>query len=89
MRLYSFEYDGQARIGAEQDKRLIELSFANMLELIRGGEAALVQARAEAAAAAPGAGYPLAAVRLRAPIDNPGKRGVWRARTRVVDTPQR
>jgi 2-keto-4-pentenoate hydratase/2-oxohepta-3-ene-1,7-dioic acid hydratase in catechol pathway len=73
VRLYTYELDGTLRVGAEKGHGLVELSprFANMLALIRGGQAALAEARQMVEAA--GTTVPLASVRLLAPIPRPGK----------------
>jgi 2-keto-4-pentenoate hydratase/2-oxohepta-3-ene-1,7-dioic acid hydratase in catechol pathway len=97
MRLYTFERESQARLGAELDGRLVDLSAAwtalaainhgtatgfraeSMLELIRGGEAALAAARAALVYAAnhPQQArawtYELNQVKLHAPLPSPGK----------------
>jgi 2-keto-4-pentenoate hydratase/2-oxohepta-3-ene-1,7-dioic acid hydratase in catechol pathway len=64
MRLYTYERNGTPRVGVERDGGLVDLSgqFATMLDLIRGGDAALAAAT-----------VPLGSVRLLAPIPRPGK----------------
>jgi 2,4-didehydro-3-deoxy-L-rhamnonate hydrolase len=73
MRLYSFEVDGGAFVGAERDGRLVRLDAAgDMLTLIRRGAAGLQAARAAlASAGAPSHGFD--EVRLLAPVPRPGK----------------
>src|SRR4051812_4677230 len=73
MRLYSFERDGRARVGAEKAGGLVDLGgrFSSMAELIRGGEEALSEVRQAVATARET--IPLASVRLLAPIPRPGK----------------
>jgi 2,4-didehydro-3-deoxy-L-rhamnonate hydrolase len=75
MRLYTFEKNGIARVGAERDGGLVDLGgqFDSMLRLIRGGEAALTQARALMEKARAAETLSLSAVRLLAPIPRPGK----------------
>jgi 2-keto-4-pentenoate hydratase/2-oxohepta-3-ene-1,7-dioic acid hydratase in catechol pathway len=75
MRLYTFEADGQRRLGAEREGRLADLSAAlpsDMLSLIQAGEAGLAAARAALASGA-GETYELGRVRLLAPLPRPGK----------------
>jgi 2,4-didehydro-3-deoxy-L-rhamnonate hydrolase len=73
LRLYTFEQDGRARVGVEKDGGLVDLGdqFGSMLELIRGGDAALEAARHAREAAT--TTVPFAAARLLAPIPRPGK----------------
>lgn len=75
MKLYSYQHGGQDRVGALRGDELIDLTAAgvasSMLDLIRAGDAALVAAQAALQRA--GAGVPLSAVRLLAPIARPGK----------------
>jgi 2-keto-4-pentenoate hydratase/2-oxohepta-3-ene-1,7-dioic acid hydratase in catechol pathway len=73
VRLYTFEQDGQHRVGVEQAGGLVDLGdqFGSMIELIRGGETALAAVRR--AAEARGATVPLSSARLLAPIPRPGK----------------
>jgi 2-keto-4-pentenoate hydratase/2-oxohepta-3-ene-1,7-dioic acid hydratase in catechol pathway len=73
MRLYTYERDGKRRVGAEKSGGLVDLSglFGSMIELIRGGEAALTAARRALEAAE--TTVPLDSVRLLAPIPRPGK----------------
>jgi 2,4-diketo-3-deoxy-L-fuconate hydrolase len=74
VKLYTFEIDGQQRVGAERDGRLVDLSGTvpgDMLALIHAGNGAL-----EAARRAVGSGarsYAFEDVRLRAPLPRPGK----------------
>ena len=73
MKIYTFEAAGRARIGAERDGKLIELTGAeDMLDLIRRGEAAIASARA-ALAPAESQAYSFDQVKLLAPIPRPGK----------------
>jgi 2,4-didehydro-3-deoxy-L-rhamnonate hydrolase len=73
MRLYTYEWNGETRVGVEKDGGLVDLSarFGSMLELIRGGETALALAR-RTCDATPEV-TPLDAVRILAPIPRPGK----------------
>lgn len=73
MRLYTFEIEGLAYVGAERDGALVDLSahFPTMLDLIRGGDEALALAR-QITADAPDT-IPFDGVRLQAPIPRPGK----------------
>jgi 2-keto-4-pentenoate hydratase/2-oxohepta-3-ene-1,7-dioic acid hydratase in catechol pathway len=95
MKLYTFESDGRERLGAELGGRLLDLNAAHaarlgnrkavlaptMLELIRGGEAALKRARQALTFAERHAGSAAArrwtrdfsTVKLLAPIPRPGK----------------
>src|SRR5262249_970243 len=74
MKLYAFEIDGQVRVGAEHEGRLVDLSSAvpgDMQGLIRCGDGALAAARQ---AMGSGAGsFAFEDVRLRAPLPRPGK----------------
>lgn len=77
MKLVTFTHDGDTRIGAVRDGRVIDLSAAapelprDMKSFLGAGERAWQRAR-EAADAAPD-GVPLDAVRLEAPVTDPGK----------------
>lgn len=79
MRLYTFEADGKARIGAEKARRLVDFSTApienglpgDMLNFLRAGAPALDAARGVIAASS--GEYALADVRILAPILYPGK----------------
>jgi 2-keto-4-pentenoate hydratase/2-oxohepta-3-ene-1,7-dioic acid hydratase in catechol pathway len=73
MRLYSFNYQGKARVGAERDGALVPLPFVDMMALIRGGRAALAEARRRLKSAPARIAVPLKKARLRAPIARPGK----------------
>jgi 2-keto-4-pentenoate hydratase/2-oxohepta-3-ene-1,7-dioic acid hydratase in catechol pathway len=73
MKLYTFIHQEQTFVGAELDGALLKLPFADMLELIRGGKAALSQARQALARAKPNSLIPLRNARLLAPIPRPGK----------------
>lgn len=73
MRLYTYEADGTARVGAEKDGGLADLGelFPSMIDLIQHGEAGLSAARQARETGRPS--VPLAAARLLAPIPRPGK----------------
>jgi len=76
MRLYTFEFAGQQRTGAERDGRLVDFSQSgilpqDMLSLIRAGEEGLAYARELQQNGQVTRSF--AEVRLRAPIPNPGK----------------
>jgi 2,4-didehydro-3-deoxy-L-rhamnonate hydrolase len=73
MRLCTYEDGGRERVGVEKDGGLVDLSdqFGSMIELIRGGEAALAGVRRAMAAGTPS--VPMGGVRLLAPIPRPGK----------------
>jgi 2-keto-4-pentenoate hydratase/2-oxohepta-3-ene-1,7-dioic acid hydratase in catechol pathway len=75
MRLYTFEVDGEKRIGAEQDDRIVDLTAGglprSMLELLQAGDTATERARQVAAEAA--VTHALRDVRLLAPIPRPPK----------------
>jgi 2,4-didehydro-3-deoxy-L-rhamnonate hydrolase len=89
MRLYTFEVNGRRRIGAETDKRLIDLrtaspandasagTFNDMLSMLRGGEAAMNTAREAVNFALDHPGecpsYDFDEVKLLAPVPRPGK----------------
>jgi 2-keto-4-pentenoate hydratase/2-oxohepta-3-ene-1,7-dioic acid hydratase in catechol pathway len=73
MRLYTFEAEGRRMIGAEQESRLVPLPWPDMIALIHAGAAGLAAARGVLAEAGPQAGYPIADVRLLAPVPRPGK----------------
>jgi 2,4-diketo-3-deoxy-L-fuconate hydrolase len=89
MRLYTFEVNGQQRIGAEADNRLIDLRiassandasagrFTTMLSMLRGGEAAMNAAREAVNFALNHPGeylsYDFDEVKLLAPLPRPGK----------------
>lgn len=76
MKLYTFEVDGQQRIGVEDHGNLIDLGDAgaatDMLTLIRAGASGL-EAVEKALKAGNQATYALEDVRLHAPIPRPGK----------------
>jgi 2-keto-4-pentenoate hydratase/2-oxohepta-3-ene-1,7-dioic acid hydratase in catechol pathway len=69
MKLYTFEADGQARVGVERNGKLIDVTAVapTMLELVEAGEAGLNQVRK-----ANGSVYAFDQIRILAPI-NPGK----------------
>jgi 2-keto-4-pentenoate hydratase/2-oxohepta-3-ene-1,7-dioic acid hydratase in catechol pathway len=74
VRLYTYETNGGARIGAARDGRLVDVGSAfggDMLAFVRAGREALEVASAELATATPG--VLLSDVRLRAPLPRPGK----------------
>jgi 2-keto-4-pentenoate hydratase/2-oxohepta-3-ene-1,7-dioic acid hydratase in catechol pathway len=88
MRLYTFEHDGEERIGAEQDGRIIDLALAHgllhsddpfprtLIDLLRGGDESMALARKAlgfAASRGMHVDHALDDVRLRAPIPRPGK----------------
>jgi 2,4-didehydro-3-deoxy-L-rhamnonate hydrolase len=95
MKLYTFEHEGGQRIGAGLGEAIVDLNAAHvarvgrrdallassMIELVRGGEAALAEARETLAFAASQAAAPDArawthapgTVRLLAPLPRPGK----------------
>ena len=58
--------DGRELVGRVQDDTLVELPFPDVLAVLRGGAAAALDARG-------GKSWPLASVRLRAPIPRPPK----------------
>jgi len=76
MRLYTFEVNGQQRIGAERDGRLVDFSASSevprdMLSLLRGGNAAIAAARRAGESGTQT--YAFGEVRLLAPVPRPGK----------------
>lgn len=73
MKLYTFEVNGQQRLGAEQNGRLVDLQTVagDMLALVKAGPEALAAARRLLAQA--GESIPIDQVRLLAPIPRPGK----------------
>ena len=73
MRLYTFIHQKQTLVGAELDGALVKLPFTDMLELIRGGKAALAAARQAMTRAKSRTLVPLRKARLLAPIPRPGK----------------
>jgi 2,4-didehydro-3-deoxy-L-rhamnonate hydrolase len=89
MRLYTFEVNGQQRIGVERDKRLIDLrtassandapagTFTDLLSMLRGGEAALDATREAVNFALDHPrehpSYDFDEVKLLAPVPRPGK----------------
>lgn len=79
MKLYSFEFQGKKRIGAERSGSLVDLQAADpslpadMLELLRAGEPALQKAKAAVVAAKQGAIRKMSEVVLLAPVPRPGK----------------
>jgi 2,4-diketo-3-deoxy-L-fuconate hydrolase len=89
MRLYTFEVNGRQRVGAETDKRLIDLrtafsandasagTGADLLSTLRGGDAAMDAAREAVNFALEHPGeypsYGFDEVKLLAPVPRPGK----------------
>lgn len=79
MKLVTFTESARTRIGVVAGDAVVDLSIAapalpaTMKGLIGAGPAAWAEARSAAGKAAPGALIPLAAVRLEAPIPDPGK----------------
>ena len=74
MKLYTFEYDGRERIGAERDGRLVDLTGAypgDLMRFIRDSQSALRSARDAVATSALTYGFD--EVRVRAPLPRPGK----------------
>ena len=69
MKLYTFERNGQLRVGKEHNGQLVDVTSVapTMLALVQGGDAALNAVRD-----AQGAAYSFDSVRVRAPI-RPGK----------------
>jgi 2,4-didehydro-3-deoxy-L-rhamnonate hydrolase len=72
MRLYTFEVDGEAKLGAEIDGKLADLSSVatSMVQLIEKGQAGLHAAMAGLSSAKT---YALNDINLRAPLLRPGK----------------
>lgn len=68
MRLVTFEADGARRVGVRVDGGVADTGYADMIELIRGGEEALEQA-----ARAAEEREPIREPRLLAPVPRPGK----------------
>ena len=82
MKLVTFEHEGRTRIGTLHDNEVIDLEAAwrprgraasSLLELLRGGSAALEEARAADAGASKSDRLPLKSVRLLAPLPRPTK----------------
>jgi 2-keto-4-pentenoate hydratase/2-oxohepta-3-ene-1,7-dioic acid hydratase in catechol pathway len=73
MKLYTFEVNGQQRLGAEQNGRLVDLQTVagDMLALVKAGPEALAAARRRLEQASES--IPIDQVRLLAPIPRPGK----------------
>ena len=73
MKLYTFEVNGQQRLGAEQNGRLVDLQTVagDMLALVKAGPEGLAAARRRLAQASES--IPIDQVRLLAPIPRPGK----------------
>src|SRR5262249_39316356 len=78
----TFEHEGQTRVGTLHDEEIIDFESAwgdrgpapiSLLELLRGGSAALGEARAVDAAASKAARLPLKSVRLLSPLPRPTK----------------
>jgi 2-keto-4-pentenoate hydratase/2-oxohepta-3-ene-1,7-dioic acid hydratase in catechol pathway len=71
MKLATYEADGAVRTGIVVGDRIIDTGLAGtMIDLIRDWDALKPALEARAAA---GGGVPLASVRLRAPVERPGK----------------
>jgi 2-keto-4-pentenoate hydratase/2-oxohepta-3-ene-1,7-dioic acid hydratase in catechol pathway len=68
MRLVTFEKDGSVRVGVRTEQGVIPTDYADMIELIRDGEAATARVRKAAET-----GTPVPEPRLLAPIPRPGK----------------
>lgn len=76
MRFATFEHHGHAHAGVVQDDTVLSLKtagFDDLLAVIRGGAEAARKIAAFAAGAPAAARFPLASVRLRAPISKPPK----------------
>ena len=82
MKLITFEHEGQTRVGTLHDAEVVDFESAwgdrgpapsSLLELLRGGPAALGEARAVDAAASKSARLPLKSVRLLSPLPRPTK----------------
>lgn len=76
MKLYTFEFGGQRRIGAERGGRLVDFSASpdvpqDMMSLLRGGDDAMAAARRVQAGGT--ITHALSDVRLLAPVPRPGK----------------
>lgn len=76
MKLYTFEKNGQQKIGAERDGRLVDFSASpevprDMLSLLRGGDAAMAAARRACESGTLTCAFD--EVRLLAPVPRPGK----------------
>ncbi len=67
MRLLTYQLDGTAAVGEEREEAVYPTGYADMLALIRDGEAGVERARRHAADASP-----LAPDRVLAPIPRPG-----------------
>jgi 2-keto-4-pentenoate hydratase/2-oxohepta-3-ene-1,7-dioic acid hydratase in catechol pathway len=67
VRFVAYEAGGRTGVGVRRDGDVVDCGFADLLDVIRGGEAGLEQARAAAEG-----GEPVAGARLRAPLV-PGK----------------
>lgn len=70
MKLYTFEVQKQQKVGVERDGKLIETSYASMLDLIKAGRNGLATAKK-----ADGAAHDLQKAKILAPIPRPGK--IW------------
>jgi 2-keto-4-pentenoate hydratase/2-oxohepta-3-ene-1,7-dioic acid hydratase in catechol pathway len=78
MKFLTFEKNGQARLGVLGDGgRVIDVAAAggpaDMLSLLKGGSAALEQAKRTVASAKPDASLPLDGLKILAPIPHPTK----------------
>ena len=68
MRLVTYENGGRAGVGLKTDGGVYPTGYANMIDLIRDGEAGLARARETAAKS-----RPIESFRLLAPVPSPGK----------------
>jgi len=79
VKLCTYERAGEPRLGALDGEAIVDLRAgdpalpATMLELLRGGDDALAQARRACAAAGPAARVARGAARLLPPVPNPSK----------------
>jgi 2-keto-4-pentenoate hydratase/2-oxohepta-3-ene-1,7-dioic acid hydratase in catechol pathway len=79
MKLYSFEFQGKKRIGAERSGTLVDLQAADpalpsdMLDFLRRGESALRKAEVAVAEAKEDATRKMTEITLLAPVPRPGK----------------
>ncbi len=76
MKLYTFEFNGQRRIGAERGGRLVDFSASpdvpqDMISLLRGGDAAMAAGKRVQANGT--ITHTFSDVRLLAPVPRPGK----------------
>ncbi len=82
MKLVTFEFGGEARVGTLLETDVVDLRAAwgkgdtapsSLVSLLQGGSAAIARARAAAEAAPAAARRPLASVRLLSPLPRPSK----------------